>query len=258
MKLAETAIYWGLDVVLLCGSIPIQSLSTQWLWWKSCIWCEHDSCLPIRYAGSNHPAFPGWYHLLPITLVGGMVAGGVATARANSESQNKRGCGTYSAWAGLHTGWFQTQSSGLHLIHCPPVTARNGWPCLVGIPCIFFSWGSLHSSVELYLGASIPKWVLTLAWYSPWPLTTLEWSQKCSWGSRQFQPVSFPFLEWNMCALLEWSLGLQLCYQSHWFWNWLRGFILPVSDLRPGPPNMWFESPLPPPHPTARPGRVSV
>ena len=39
----------------------------------------------------------------------------------------------------------------------------------------------------------------------------------------------------------EWNLGfLQLCCQSHWFSNQLRGLGLPVLDPRAGVHNIWF------------------
>ena len=237
MKLVETATYRGLDVVSLCGSVPIQSVSTQWLWWKSCIWCEHDSCLPIGYAVRNHPAYPGWYHLLPITLVGGMAVGGVATARAKCESPSKRGWDMYSAWAGLHAGWSQLQSSGLHLIHCPLWLPEMADLALLGYhsgselaiqQCIFFSWSSLHSSVKLCSEQVI------LSGYSTWAGEHIGVVTEIQLGFQAVSACFLPFsrvkyvcsswVEPRLTAMLSVPLVLKLTKGIYPTSVWLQGW----------------------------------
>ena len=53
MNSGEIVTYPGLKGVSLCGSIPMQSACTQWLWWESWIWSEHRLCFSPNYAGSQ-------------------------------------------------------------------------------------------------------------------------------------------------------------------------------------------------------------
>ena len=54
MNLGERVSSCVLEVVSLCGCIPIQSECVQCLWWERWIWCEHKSCLSPGCAGSHH------------------------------------------------------------------------------------------------------------------------------------------------------------------------------------------------------------
>ena len=53
MNSGEIVTYSGLRGVSLCGSIPMQSACTQWLWWERWIWSEHRLCFSPKYAGSQ-------------------------------------------------------------------------------------------------------------------------------------------------------------------------------------------------------------
>ena len=79
----------------------------------------------------------------------------------------------------------------------PPVTARNGWPCLLGYHSgselaiqqwIFFSWGSLHSSMELCSEQVI------LSGYSTWAGEHIGVVTEIQLG---FQAVSVCFLPFS-------------------------------------------------------------
>ena len=54
MKLGKTIAYPSLEGISLCGSVPMQSASSQWLWWESCILSESRLHLSLGYAGSHH------------------------------------------------------------------------------------------------------------------------------------------------------------------------------------------------------------
>ena len=54
MKLAQSVTYSGFEGVSLCGTVSIQSVRAQWLWWESWVWYDHELCLSLGYAGSYH------------------------------------------------------------------------------------------------------------------------------------------------------------------------------------------------------------
>ena len=68
MKLGETVTYCGLKCVFLCGSIPIQTVCAQCLWWESWLWhgCNHifpwgvlEAITMLRGGGGNGGAIAG-------------------------------------------------------------------------------------------------------------------------------------------------------------------------------------------------------
>ena len=72
MTLGQTVTYPSLEGVSLCGSVPIQSVCVQWLWWEGWIWSDPESCPPQG-------------GLAAITMVLGRTGGGLARARASYE-----------------------------------------------------------------------------------------------------------------------------------------------------------------------------